>query len=92
MTITITLTATEAAALSLVTIDAQEWIANAASARAVAAMAELKLKPEWMQAIQSAAIAGVALTDEGAVLLHGLANGIIKTLAQLQAEQAAEPA
>lgn len=85
MSIKITLTATQEAAISLVALDVEHWCVNAIAARAAAALYDLRQRPEWASALTSALAAGVDVRDEAAVLRHGFAAGIIETAAQIEA-------
>lgn len=86
MILSVEMTEAEIAALSLVAVDVQEWADNALTARAKAALHEAKQQPAWSDTLASAVQSGIDVTDDGAVLLHGVNAGIIKTAAQKHAE------
>lgn len=74
------------AAISLVAISVEDWLQTAYEARAGSALAEIKTKPEWAQAMAALASDGGDVTDDYAVLQKGISAGIIKTAAQRNEE------
>lgn len=92
MNITISITDAESAAISLVAVDIDDWLQNAASGRASAALAEFKQSDDYASVMVFALQAGVDITDPGAVLAYGIGADLIETAAQRNARIEAEAA
>jgi hypothetical protein len=90
MNITVTLSDAESQALSLVVSDVDEWVENAAHARAATALSEFRASEHYRDALIAAVGAGVDISDDGAVIAHALDTGIIETAAARQARLDAE--
>lgn len=87
MKVSVTLSDAEEQALSLVVADIGEWVRNAAHARAASALAEFRASEEYRDVLIAASGAGVDITDDAALIAHGLVSGIIETAASRQSER-----
>lgn len=95
-TVTIALTAGQAAALSLDIVNVEGWIINLAEAKAYSVLHQIKTTPEWASAIGAAAVAQINVHDDDAVLVHAMSLGLLETaeakeLARLAQAEEGEP-
>lgn len=69
-TIEITLSEADFTLLKLIASDVQQWVQNAAEARAAVAKSELRTTDEWMRAVRDLALSGSDALSEDLIVIR----------------------